>query len=190
MKDSVVPGTLCEVPEWIAAKIDPNLEIKKIDQPMASPPTVRKIYDEWFFHGPLFHGVTKISTVGAFGVFGEIKASSPGICLSETNGDEWLIDPVLLDSAMQLAGTWARQNLEVIALPTGFQSLRKIASKFSDTMYVRVFINPSASAVELSCDIAAYNQDGSLAFIMERLNGVGSKSLNRLANQTASGVHK
>jgi acyl transferase domain-containing protein/NAD(P)H-dependent flavin oxidoreductase YrpB (nitropropane dioxygenase family) len=177
-----------QAPAGIAMQIDPEQEIQRIEAPVASPPTVQQIYDEWFFHGPLFQGIKKISAVGSSAVFGEIAPSDPAKCLKHTNGDAWILDPILLDSAMQVGGVWARHFLEITALPTGFRQLHKFSDPSPENLYVRALLYP-INANELSCDIAVYNADGSLCFVMKGLGGVGSKSLNRLAqvNQAASG---
>ncbi len=86
-------------------------------------PTRQSVYADYMFHGPLFQGITGISALGEEGIVGELKASKPQACLSRSTGsNEWTIDPILLDSAMQLAGVWARQFLDITVLPTGFKS--------------------------------------------------------------------
>jgi acyl transferase domain-containing protein len=188
VKEGTGYGAGQQAPQGIAMQIDPAQELQQIESPVASPPTVRQIYDEWFFHGPLFQGIKKISAVGSKAVFGEVSPSDPAKCLKHTNGDAWILDPILLDSAMQVGGVWARHFLEITALPTGFRKLYKFSDPSTDNLYVRALLYP-INANELSCDIAVYNADGSLCLVMEGLGGVGSKSLNRLAqvNQASSG---
>jgi NAD(P)-dependent dehydrogenase (short-subunit alcohol dehydrogenase family) len=191
VQDNCSLSPLSEIPQWISAKIDPSKEHLKVEAPLVTPPpSVEKIYAEWFFHGPMFQGITEITTLGKSGVYGTVASSQPARCLAETSGESWTIDPLLLDSSMQLAGTWARHHLEITVLPTGFKALHKFARAYTDKLYVRVFVSQNASAIELTCDLAVYNEDGTLAFVIEGLGGIGSKSLNRLANQTAGTAHR
>lgn len=153
---------------------------------MSPLPTRQSIYADYMFHGPLFQGITSVSALGEEGIVGELKASKPQACLSRsTGGNEWTIDPILLDSAMQLAGVWARQFLDITVLPTGFKKLhlgdRDLMK--ADGFFARVFITPGTTARELTCDVAVYTKSGALAFVIEGLGGIGSKSLNRLSNQ-------
>ncbi len=53
----------------------------------------------------------------------------------------------------------------------------------ADGFFARVFITPGTTARELTCDVAVYTKTGALAFVIEGLGGIGSKSLNRLSNQ-------
>jgi acyl transferase domain-containing protein/NAD(P)H-dependent flavin oxidoreductase YrpB (nitropropane dioxygenase family) len=170
----------------IPATIDLKQEAAKIQEPLAAPPTVQHVYGNWLFHGPLFQGIKEIHVLGAGGVFGEVQVSDPKKCLQNSSSDSWSIDPILLDSSMQLAGAWARQYLDITALPTGFRALHRFAPVYSDRLHVRVYSNPGSSAMEITCNLAAYNDDGTLAFVMERLGGVGSKSLNRLSQTAAT----
>lgn len=152
-------------------------------------PTRQVVYRDFMFHGPRFQGITSISALGEDGIVGELKASRPQECLSRSTGNnEWTIDPILLDSAMQLAGVWARQFLDITVLPTGFKKLH-LGDRdllLQDSYFARVFITPGTTARELTCDVAVYTKSGVLAFVIEGLGGIGSKSLNRLANQSTS----
>jgi NAD(P)-dependent dehydrogenase (short-subunit alcohol dehydrogenase family) len=144
-------------------------------------PPLSDIYGSWLFHGPLFQGIRQIRGVGAHGVLGLIRTSNPSDCLTGSEAGDWVIDPVMLDSAMQLAGIWARQFLDITVLPTGFRRLTRLASPTGRELSVRIFVSPESGATELTCDLAIYNSNGQLILLIEGLGGVGSKSLNRLS---------
>ncbi len=152
------------------------------------PPLV-EIYRQWLFHGPMFHGIQKINAVGEKGIWGQVAGLSSGKCLHLSSPDEWVIDPVMFDSAMQLGGIWARCSLDITVLPTGFKRLQFFAHPEcapGNVLTAYVSISQADSKNELSCDLAIYNQSGELSILMEGLNGVGSKSLHRLASQNAT----
>jgi hypothetical protein len=59
--------------------------------------------------------------------------------------------------------------------------------RFDDNFFARVFVDPrKTTSTDTTCDVAVYAENGNLAFLIEGLGGVGSKSLNRLASQAAS----
>lgn len=154
-------------------------------------PTKQIVYRDYMFHGPLFQGITSVTCLGEEGIVGELQASKPQACLARSTGNnEWTIDPILLDSAMQLAGIWARQFLDITVLPTGFKFLH-LGDRdlmLQDNYFARVFITPGTTARELTCDVAVYTKAGALAFVIEGLGGIGSKSLNRLASQSSTSM--
>lgn len=146
-------------------------------------PSAAELYEKWLFHGPLFQGIDRIKSMGANGIYGELHTVKPQECLTASNSDQWLIDPILLDSAMQLGGVWARHYMDITALPTGFKSIRRIAQTNSNVFTAIVSVPHDTKGTELVCDLAIYDDQGQMIIYMEGLTGVGSKSLNRLANQ-------
>ena len=152
-------------------------------------PPLAEIYRQWLFHGPMFHGIQKINAVGDSGIWGRVSGLSSKQCLHLSSCSDWVIDPVMFDSAMQLGGIWARRSLDITVLPTGFKRLHLFAEPECMpgnvlTAYVSICVAESKN--ELSCDLAIYNQSGELSIWVEGLSGVGSKSLHRLASQKSS----
>ncbi len=144
-------------------------------------PGVDFIYDNWLFHGPLFQGIELVESIGQNGISGNLKACAIEKCLKESGKDSWLLDPMLLDSAMQLAGVWARHYMDITVLPTGFQSLKVFRSPKESNYIAEVRIPDESKNGQLLCDLAIYSKKGELLILMEGLGGSGSKSLNRLA---------
>ncbi len=62
------------------------------------------------FHGPLLQGITEISAVGEGFIRGRVRTGSPDTWVPGTNRAAFTIDPLVLDSAMQLSGivAWTR----------------------------------------------------------------------------------
>jgi len=179
---------LASIPSFVPTTATvPN--IAKGITPITPLPTRQIVYRDFMFHGPLFQGITSVTALGEEGIVGELQASKPQACLSRSTGNnEWTIDPILLDSAMQLAGIWARQFLDITVLPTGFKNLH-LGDRdlmLQDSYFARVFITPGTTARELTCDVAVYTKAGALAFVIEGLGGIGSKSLNRLSSQSST----
>jgi acyl transferase domain-containing protein/NAD(P)H-dependent flavin oxidoreductase YrpB (nitropropane dioxygenase family)/NAD(P)-dependent dehydrogenase (short-subunit alcohol dehydrogenase family) len=145
-------------------------------------PNVNEIYGSWLFHGPRFQGIKAIHAVGTHGCVGAVALSSPKDNFLRTDGSPWLIDPIMLDSSMQLAGVWARRLLEATVLPTGIKRMTRFAPITEGPVTARVFMSPETTTMDLVCTLAIYNPNGALAMLIEGLGGVGTKSLNRLSN--------
>ncbi len=153
--------------------------------PIALPP-IADIYKQWLFHGKSFHGMKNIYMVGEKGVIGQVAGLSAEKCLHVQTTEDWIIDPVMFDCAMQLGGIWARKCLDITALPTGFKCLqfyKPFVLAANERIFVHIIIRSGGSKNELRCDMALYNTAGELLIFVEELAGVGSKSLHRLANQ-------
>lgn len=149
-------------------------------------PVLSEIYGGMLFHGPLFQGIIALEGFGPSGVAGRLRASRPADCLVGASAEQrWLIDPVLLDSAMQLAGVWARHHAGITVLPTGCQSLVRLGEPRGERCLGRVRIHAAADGSELHCDVAVLNEDESPVLLMLGLRGVGSAALNRLGARPA-----
>lgn len=169
-----------------------EIDVAKYDLgPAITLPSIEDIYRQWLFHGKSFHGMKKIYSVGQRGILGKVSGLSAEKCLALEKSGNWIIDPVMFDSSMQLGGIWARKSLDITALPTGFARLSFLNfGKFEpdELSFVHIIISPESSPNELRCDMAIYNDNGDFFIYVEDLSGVGSKSLHRLANQNATSV--
>jgi acyl transferase domain-containing protein/NADP-dependent 3-hydroxy acid dehydrogenase YdfG len=160
----------------------PAYRLPEFKEAEAVLPTVTEIYTNWLFHGPLFQGIVSIDAMGVNGIAGRLQCTPVEECLSQTVDEPWLVDPLLLDSGMQLAGVWARHYMGVTALPTGFKKLHLCAPRHGSFFQAIVFIPEESKNGQLTCDLAIYDEDGKMVMLMEGLGGVGNKALNRLAS--------
>ena len=72
-------------------------------------------------------GGTAIEGMGAPGP-ALLRLSTPAARLDGARGGSWLLDPVLLDSALQMQVLWARLNWDVTLLPAEIGGHRRYAS--------------------------------------------------------------
>lgn len=179
-------AALSQLPDVIPTQVAGMDELKDLSEADGSVPTVEQIYSEYLFHGPLFQHITAVEAVGAEGIVGRLTPSQPVKCIPSSKNSEWMIDPVLLDSAMQLAGVWVRKYLDITTLPTGFRKLHLVKPLTEQNYLVRAFMDSQITSTNLACHVAVYEESGELVLLLEGLGGVGSKSLNRLASPAGS----
>ncbi|MBY0356817.1 MAG: SDR family NAD(P)-dependent oxidoreductase [Candidatus Obscuribacterales bacterium] len=185
-KNFTAEATLTKEQPPLAAKYGSftfDFNAPQLAEPLSDVPSTTELYQKWLFHGPLFQGIDKIESLGVNGIWGELDIPGVAECLKEWNGQEWIVDPILLDSAMQFGGVWARQYMDITALPTGFKSIRRVRPARGNHFKAVVSIPHETKGSELICDLAVYDASGKLVLYMEQLSGVGSKSLNRLSSQ-------
>ena len=141
---------------------------------------VEQAYRQWLFHGPLLQGITRIEGLGARGVAATLQPSPPGRCLKGVTSGEWLIDPVVFDSGLQLFLLWARANVDKTPLPSRFTRLRRYAPIGSEPVrcYLRV-LEKSRDPV-FYIDVHFVGADGRLLWSLEEMEGVCTRALNRL----------
>jgi hypothetical protein len=157
------------------------MDISAIAPPSDDLPLPEDVYGKWLFHGPLFQGISSILSLEDDEVMGTVAGSEPIKCVTTADASDWLVDPVLLDSAMQLAGIWARHFQDVTVLPTGFKTLHVYRALGLGKATARVFLG-EANAINLLCDLAIYDETGQLALLVEGLGGIASKAFNRFSS--------
>ncbi len=151
------------------------------------PMPVADAYRELLFHGPLFHGISAIAGLDERGASSLLRASRAGDCVAGIDGMGWLLDPVLLDSALQVQVLWARLQWDVTLLPAEISAYQRSAAPPPAGELVRheLRLRPAAEPPLCRCDHWFYSSDGRLLATLTDVVGVGSQALNRLAGAGA-----
>jgi NAD(P)-dependent dehydrogenase (short-subunit alcohol dehydrogenase family) len=155
------------------------------------PMSVQDAYRELLFHGPLFQGIEAIEGMNERGAVSLLRPSDPGRCIEGAAGSRWLLDPVLLDSALQVQVIWARLNWDVTLLPAeigGHRVLVPAAERppaAGEPIRHELLVRPDSQAPLCRCDHRFHLADGRLLATLEGVVGVGSAALNRLAGAEA-----
>jgi phosphopantetheinyl transferase (holo-ACP synthase) len=84
-----------------------------------------RLYSDVMFHGPSWQGVASIEQVGESGSIATLKALPFDRLIDGHPRPDFVLDPVLLDAAGQVIGSWTAERLErgKVVFPTGLASL-------------------------------------------------------------------
>jgi len=145
------------------------------------PMTMSEAYRQWLFHGPRFQCISEIEGIDNQGVITSVLPSSPQHCLANSSADQWLIDPIVIDSGPQLAILWGRAYKDMTALPSSFQSYRRFDSLSGSTLRCYFQVLPGSEGHALRANVFYVGSNGRLVGLLEELECTCSKSLNRLA---------
>ena len=142
--------------------------------------SVDEVYEKWLFHGPLFAGIVEVEAIGEDGIIATLSPSSPQRCLAEANGSQWLIDPVMIDSGLQLLIIWSRTHLDQTPLPSRFGCYHHICTAAPGDLRCEIQIHPGARGPTFHSDLMFYDANGALIGWIEDMEATCSKALNRL----------
>lgn len=154
--------------------------------PRPLPMTVADAYEQWLFHGPIFAGIVEVASLGENGVIAQIAPSTPRRCLAGSPSGDWLIDPVMVDSALQLIILWARVYLDMTPLPARLTAYHRYEGPIREPVRCEATVRHVAGTPIIHADFRFLSADGTLVGWLEGLEGTCSKALNRLA-ETRSG---
>ncbi len=153
-----------------------------IDDARPFPTSVADAYRDLLFHGPLFQGIVAIDGMDARGASALLLPSQAGRCVAGADGRRWLLDPVLLDSALQMQVLWARLQWDVTLLPAEIGSYTWLGELPEDEpVRHELRIRPGSRPPLCDTDHWFYAPDGRLLAVMQGVVGVGAQKLNRLA---------
>ncbi|MBW2739860.1 MAG: polyketide synthase dehydratase domain-containing protein, partial [Deltaproteobacteria bacterium] len=90
-----------------------------------------EVYDKILFHGVALRGIKEIISYSSKGMLARISsAPSPVKWMKEPLRSKWIGDPLVLDSAFQMAIIWCFEEMGVVSLPTYCASYRQYRNKF------------------------------------------------------------
>ncbi|MGZ4195319.1 MAG: SDR family NAD(P)-dependent oxidoreductase [Solirubrobacteraceae bacterium] len=146
------------------------------------PMTVEDAYRELLFHGPLFQGIAAVEGLDERGAVAQLRPSTPELCVAGAAGAAWMLDPVLLDSALQVQVVWARMQWGVTLLPAEIGSYDRVGDLRPDELVRHELrIRPESAPPLCNADHWFYGADGRLLATLGGVVGVGTQALNRLS---------
>jgi hypothetical protein len=158
----------------------PGLDGFALNDVVALPFSLEEMYRQWLFHGPLMAGIREIKGIGTNGIAGDLVSSVPERCLGRNAQGTWVIDPVVLDSALQLIIVWTRMHWDMTPLPSRMHSYKRFAALSGQRINCQMLIKPDPTGHIVHCYVAFYGDTGQLLGLVEDAEGVCSKALNRL----------
>jgi acyl transferase domain-containing protein/NAD(P)H-dependent flavin oxidoreductase YrpB (nitropropane dioxygenase family)/NAD(P)-dependent dehydrogenase (short-subunit alcohol dehydrogenase family) len=162
----------------------PPLKLAPLSDARAYSTDVPDLYRNWLFHGPTFQGIHRVDLLGLGGIKASLRTSLPEGWIAGASAGQWLIDPLMFDSALQLLVVWAREHWDMTALPSGFHKFSRFAAPSGSHVTCELRIRPNTRAQMIHADIFFLDgPTGNVLGIVEDMQGACSKGLNRLAGR-------
>jgi NAD(P)-dependent dehydrogenase (short-subunit alcohol dehydrogenase family)/acyl carrier protein len=165
----------------------PRRDSWELIEPRAFSMSIEEAYEQWLFHGPLFAGIVEVERIGENGIIGRLSPSSPSRCLAETSPNvRWIMDPVVLDSGLQLLILWARTYRDATPLPSRFGAFHRFGDLSAGEVRCEARVRPAAeNNPVVHSDLFFYDLQGRLLGLLEDMEFACSKALNRLGQKRA-----
>ena len=138
-------------------------------------------YDRHLIHGPRFHLLQDALRISDVGIDAPVGVSTPrGLDIA---GDEWVLDPVLMDCVAQLAWLWSRHRFDTSALPSAFASIRRYGAPAAPQQLRLVWRARSDSTAEYThYDAWVIDEQDRVRLVFEDAESTGSKALGRMVS--------
>jgi acyl transferase domain-containing protein/NAD(P)-dependent dehydrogenase (short-subunit alcohol dehydrogenase family) len=147
--------------------------------------SVGEAYRQHLFHGPLWQGIDAIQTIGRDGIVGLLKPSRPeGFIQGVCGRHDWLVDPLVIDSGLQLVGLWVRRRFDIMPLPSRIKKYVQYDRSPGDgPLRCEVHVGSPESKGIKEAELYFVKNDGQLFAWIQGLEIIGSTALNRLAQK-------
>jgi hypothetical protein len=156
----------------------PSIQVPSFQEWDPLPVSVEDAYRRWLFHGPLFQGVRAVNGVTSDGIAGWLAPSSTRELLGGDPKGTWMIDPVVIDSGLQLVLMWSRMRWDMSTLPSGFRTYRRFGSLLGSQIECRVRIWGASPIIH--ADLVFISGEGQVLGVLEDMEGACSTSMNRM----------
>jgi NAD(P)-dependent dehydrogenase (short-subunit alcohol dehydrogenase family) len=144
------------------------------------PRTVEEIYEQILFHGDSLKGLRRIIGSSAQGMIAEIaSAPDPAQWMENPLRSQWIIDPLALDSAFQMACVWCYDNAGAVSLPSYCGSYRQYRSRFPADGMIAVLKITSVREHKMRGDVTFLDHQEACVAQILNYEAVIDVSLNR-----------
>ncbi len=150
------------------------------------PLTVGEAYEKWLFHGPHFQGIAEITGIGPQDVLSRLRPSAPRDCLAGGVQGPWLIDPVVLDSGLQLVVLWCRHHFDMTPLPSRFRQYVRYGAAGSSEVVCHVEATATLQGHSILTSLRFLDANRRMIGELRDLEASSSRELNRLATSSSA----
>ena len=92
---------------------------------------IAELYADILFHGLDLHGIQKITALSDEGMISEVNsAPHPDQWIKHPLRSRWIADPLILDSAFQMATIWCHEQRGMVSLPSYIDRYRQFQDRF------------------------------------------------------------
>jgi NAD(P)-dependent dehydrogenase (short-subunit alcohol dehydrogenase family) len=149
---------------------------KLSDLPMGLDEATRMV----LFQGTAMRGIESVTGIGPDGAEAVLRPSKPADLIDGADDGAWLFDPVIIDSALQLAMIWYRLYHDMTPLPSRLAHLRRFAAWPPGTVRCQMRARAAGAGHTLTADYTFTDGTGKLLAALDQMELSGSRSLNRL----------
>jgi hypothetical protein len=144
------------------------------------PRSAAEIYEKILFHGAHLHGLRWVQCCTADGMVADVTgAPDPAQWIAVPLRNSWLCDPLVLDSAFQMASLWCFEQRGCVSLPIHAASYRQFRTAFpAEGIKVALEVR-EATEKKMRGDFTFLDADGQVIARLTGYEAVMDPLLNR-----------
>ncbi|MBI9082667.1 MAG: SDR family NAD(P)-dependent oxidoreductase [Desulfobacterales bacterium] len=140
--------------------------------------SVQNAYDQVLFHGPHLHGIQEVLGCCGKGIRARIRtAPSPAEWIANPLRTRWIADPLVLDSAFQMAILWSDEIRGVRCLPSFIGAYRQYCRSFPRGSVEVALRVTCATDRKLTGDVTVTDNKGQIVAILTGFEAIMDPAL-------------
>jgi len=144
------------------------------------PRDVQEVYEKILFHGDDLRGITRIAGFSEHGIIAEVAtAPSPMKWITQPLRSRWIADPLVLDSAFQLAIIWCYETQGVVSLPSYAASYRQYRNRFPEGGVRAILRVHQVTAHKMTGDFTFVDQNDEIIAKLEGYEAIMDAGLHK-----------
>ncbi|MFZ0612079.1 MAG: SDR family oxidoreductase [Desulfobacterales bacterium] len=149
--------------------------------------SIAEVYDQILFHGPDMRGLRGISHLSAAGMVADVAAApAPSAWVKEPLRNRWLLDPLALDAAFQMATIWCFEEKGAAALPSYCAAYRQYRSRFPAEGVTAVLEVTAAGTHKMQGNVTFLDRDGMVVAQMTGCEAIMDPALQKVFRPAAA----
>jgi len=147
---------------------------------MAYTRTINEIYERILFHGEKLHGIKRITGYSSDGMTALIScAPKPKQWMTEPLRSKWITDPLILDSAFQMASLWCYEETGIVSLPSYGASYRQYRENFPPEGVAGILEVKHVTDHKMTGDFTFIDADNIIVATLTGYEAIMNASLNQ-----------
>ncbi|MBI5762355.1 MAG: SDR family NAD(P)-dependent oxidoreductase [Planctomycetes bacterium] len=153
------------------------------------PRDLRAAYSEILFHGKDLRGIQKVDGWSSGGIVALVgTAPAPAQWMANPLRSDWLTDPLVIDSAFQLAILWCFEELGMVSLPSALGSYRQFRTSFPRDGVTAVLEVTDHTQKKMTCDVTFFDLDAAVVARIEGYECTADPSLRAAFRKAAASI--
>ena len=142
--------------------------------------TIDEIYKKILFHGYALQGMKEVTSLTDDGMIAKIlPAPAPGKWMKNPLRNNWVGDPLVLDSAFQMASLWCFEKLGNVSLPVYSATYRQYRHQFPKEPITAVLELRDATNHKMTGDFTFLDSQNTIIAQITGYEAVVDESLNK-----------
>jgi NAD(P)-dependent dehydrogenase (short-subunit alcohol dehydrogenase family)/acyl carrier protein len=142
--------------------------------------SLEQVYDQILFHGKALRGLQRLSRLSDLEMAARISpAPPPADWMEQPLRSRWIMDPLVIDSAFQMAIVWCHNRLGLVSLPSYAQSYRQYRDRFPQSGVSALMQVKDHTRHKMICDFTFVDEDHKVIATLEGYQAIMTPTLMR-----------